>query len=212
VIVSVTPREELRLTVLPATGLPLASNSVTVIVEVATPSAVTVAGLADTVEVVGDTAPAVKVTAAVWVMVMVSVVSVAVIVAVPAVVDAIVPLVWPFVSVAATGWVMVSTAPRSELSDTLFPLTGLPFASSSVTVIVDVSTPSAVRLVGFADTVEVVGDTAPAVKVTEAVWVMVMVSVVSVAVMVAVPAVVDAMVPVVCPFTSVTAAGWVIVS
>jgi len=71
----------------------LTSRSVIVMIDVATPSAVTVVGLAVTVEAVADTAPAVKVTEAVWVTVMRSVVSVAVIVLVPAVADRIVPVV-----------------------------------------------------------------------------------------------------------------------
>ena len=59
---SVAPREDANVTSLPLTGLPLPSRSVTVIVEVATPSDVTVAGPAVTVDVVADTAPAVNVT------------------------------------------------------------------------------------------------------------------------------------------------------
>jgi len=106
--VSIAPREEARVAVFPLTGLPLPSRSVTVMVNVATPSAVTVAGLAVTVDVVADTAPAVKVTDAVCVIVTVSVVSVAVIVLVPAVVDRTVPVVCPFASVAVLGWVIVS--------------------------------------------------------------------------------------------------------
>ena len=49
-IVSVAPRLEARVTVLPETGLELASLSVTVIVEVVLPSATTEAGLALTVD------------------------------------------------------------------------------------------------------------------------------------------------------------------
>ena len=61
------PDPALKETVLPATGFPLASFKVTVIVEVVVPSAVTLVGLALTVEVEADTAPAVKVTLAVLV-------------------------------------------------------------------------------------------------------------------------------------------------
>jgi hypothetical protein len=93
VIVSAAPRDDAKLTIFPLIGLPLASSNVTVIVDVATPSAVTVAGLALTVETVADTGPAVNVTEAVWVIVTVSVVSTAVIVLVPAVVERIVPVV-----------------------------------------------------------------------------------------------------------------------
>ena len=67
-----------RVAALPLTGLLFASLSVTVIVEVVAPSAVTDVGLAVTVDVPAVTAPAVNVTAAVWAMVTLSVVSVAV--------------------------------------------------------------------------------------------------------------------------------------
>jgi hypothetical protein len=63
----------------------------------------------------------------------------------------------------------------------------------------------AVRLVGAARTIKCAS--APAVNVTPAVWVTVIVSVVSVAVTVLVPAVVDRTVPVVCPLALVGAAG-----
>jgi preprotein translocase subunit YajC len=205
--VSAAPREDANVTVFPLTGLPFPSRSVTVMVEVATPSAVTVAGLAVTVDAVADTVPTVNVTAAVWVIVTVSVVSVAVSVLVPALVERTVPVVCPFASVTAAGWVTVSAAPRDEDRATVLPLTGLPLPSRNVTVIVDVATPSAVTVVGLAVTVEVVADTAPAVNVTEAVWVTVMRSVVSVAVIVAVPAVVERTVPVAWPFASVAALG-----
>jgi hypothetical protein len=61
-MVSVAPREDASVTVLPATGMLLASRRVTVIVDVVVPSATTVVGLAVTVDVVADTAPAVHVT------------------------------------------------------------------------------------------------------------------------------------------------------
>jgi hypothetical protein len=202
--VSAPPRDEASVTVFPLTGLPLASRNVTVIVEAATPSAVTAPGLALTVETVAETAPAVNVTAAVCVTVMVSVTSVAVIVLVPAVVDRTVPVVWPAASVAATGCV---TVPSVATRLTVLPLTGLPLPSRKVTVIVEVSTPSAVTVGGFAVTVEVVADTTPTVKVTEAVCVSVIASVVSVAVTVAVPATVDRIVPVVWPLASVGVVG-----
>ena len=65
-------------TVLPATGLPLASRRVTVTVEVLDPSAATEEGEADTVDWAAVTGPAVNVTVAVCVTVTESVVSVAV--------------------------------------------------------------------------------------------------------------------------------------
>src|SRR3954454_3945041 len=65
-------------TVLPATGLDWASRSVTVTVEKLEPSAATVAGEAATEDCAAVTAPARKLTAAVCVTVIVSIVSVAV--------------------------------------------------------------------------------------------------------------------------------------
>jgi len=67
-----------RVTVLPLTGLLLPSLSVTVIVEAVEPSATTDAGLAATVDFDALTTPSVKVTEAVGVTVIESVVSVAV--------------------------------------------------------------------------------------------------------------------------------------
>jgi hypothetical protein len=211
-IVSVAPREDANVTALPLTGLLFPSRRVIVIVDVATPSATTLVGLATTVEVVAETPPMTKVTAAVWVIVIVSVVSVAVSVLVPAVVERTVPVVCPLALVTAAGCTIVSVAPREEAKVTVLPATGLLLVSRSVTVSVDVATPSAVTVVGLATTVEVVADTAPAVNVTAAVWVTTMESVVSVAVSVLGPAVVDRTVPVVCPAALVTAAGCTIVS
>jgi len=57
-----------RVTVLPETGLLYASFRVTVIVEVVEPSAGTVVGEAVTADCAAVTAPAVKVTVAVWVI------------------------------------------------------------------------------------------------------------------------------------------------
>jgi hypothetical protein len=210
--VSVAPREDASVTVLPATGLLLPSRRVMVIVDVVVPSAVTVVGLATTVEVVADTAPVANVTVAVGVSVIVSVVSVAVSVLVPAVAERTVPVVCPLALVTAAGWTMVSVAPRDDARVTALPLTGLLLVSRSVTVSVEVATPSAVTVVGLAVTVDAVADTAPAVKVTDAVWVTVMLSVVSVAVSVLGPAVVDRTVPVVWPAALVTAAGCTMVS
>jgi hypothetical protein len=65
---------------------------------------------------------------------------------------------------------------------TVFPLTGLLLLSNKVTVIVEVVTPSAVTDVGLAVTVDFVALTGPGVNVTEAVWVMLMLSVLSFAV------------------------------
>ena len=82
------PADLARVTALPLTGLLLASLRVTVMVEVAEPSAATVTGLADTVLSPALTAPAAKVTEAVCVMTRFpSLVSVAWNVSRPAVVD-----------------------------------------------------------------------------------------------------------------------------
>jgi hypothetical protein len=87
-IVSVAPRLEASVTVLPDTGLLWASFNVTVIVEVLTPSAATDEGEGATVDCAAVTAPAVNVTVAVAVTVTLSEVSVAVKTSAAAVVDA----------------------------------------------------------------------------------------------------------------------------
>lgn len=78
---------------------------------------------------------------------------------------------------------------------TLFPLTALLLASLSVMVTVDSVTPSAVKVVGLAETEEVFTDTSPAIKVT-VVWREIESTV---AVMVFTSALVDLIVAVVCP-------------
>jgi hypothetical protein len=60
----------------------------------------------------------------------------------------------------------ITELPLPCASVTVFPLTGLLFASSSVTVIVEVVVPFAVTDVGLALTVDVVPLTAPAVTVS----------------------------------------------
>ena len=78
VVIVELPLPAVNETVLPLTGRLLPSKSVTVIVEVVAPSAVTDVGLALTVDVLALTVPTVKFTVAVSVTVMVSVVSLAV--------------------------------------------------------------------------------------------------------------------------------------
>ena len=78
------------------------SRTVTVIVEVVVPSAVTLAGLADTVEVAADGAPAVNVTVAVDVTFTLPFTT-ALITAFPVVVDFTVPVIWPEAFVVPTG-------------------------------------------------------------------------------------------------------------
>jgi hypothetical protein len=197
VIVSVAPREEANVTVLPATGLPFASRNVTVIVEVATPSPKTEAGLTVTVDTPADTAPAVNVTETVCGSGSVSVVSVAEIVLVPALVEPTLPVARPSASVGAAGCTIVSVAPREDARVTVLPLTGFPLASRSVTVIAEVATPSASTVLGLALTVDVAAETLPAPNVTVAVCVTVTPSVVSIAVIALAPAAVERTVPVV---------------
>ena len=67
-----------RVTVLPETGLPAESSSVTVIVEVAVLLSSTLVGLAETVDCAAVTVPPWKVTVAVWVTKTESVMSLAV--------------------------------------------------------------------------------------------------------------------------------------
>jgi len=147
VIVSVAPREELNVTVAPDTGLLLASNTVTVIVLVAAPSATTLAGEEFTVDVVASGTSALNVKVAVCVIDTPA--ATALITAVPEVIEDTVPLVCPAASVAPAGCAMVSVAPLAELNVTFTPGTGLLLASSTVTVIVLVADPSATRVVGL---------------------------------------------------------------
>ena len=84
------------------------------------------------------TAPAVKVTEAVCVTVIESVVSVAVNVALPATVPFVVKVATPLPLVVPETVVIVFATP-AEASVTVFPETGLEFASNKVTVIVDVA-------------------------------------------------------------------------
>ena len=64
---------------------------------------------------------------------------------------------------------MIVGVPGPEVfaSDTVFPLTGLPFESFKVTVTVDVVTPSATTDAGLAATVDVPAATALAVTLNE---------------------------------------------
>src|SRR3990167_7046823 len=78
-------------------------------------------------------------------------------------------MIWPLASVVPAGCVIVSVAPRDEDKVTVAPLTGLLLVSRTVTVIVEVATPSATTLAGEASTSDVAADGAPAVKVTGAV-------------------------------------------
>lgn len=119
------------------------SMSVTVTLEESDPLAVTDKGDALMEEVDVLTAPATKVTEAVEVRVIESVVSVAVNVATPACVDRTVKVTTPELFDEPEGPVTVSP-PRLELSVTVFPETGLSLELSKVTVITEEEVPLAV--------------------------------------------------------------------
>jgi len=89
--------------------------------------------------------------------------------AAPAVLDLTVNVATPLPSVVAGLVVIVSAAPRLELSMTLVLEIGLFPASLRVTVIVEAAAPSAVTEAGDAVTVEFEALTGPVVKVTVAV-------------------------------------------
>ncbi len=191
---SVAPREELRATVAPGTGLLFASRTVTVIVDVVVPSATTLVGFAVTVDALPDGAPAVNVMLAVWVMV--TLFAAALITAVPDVNDVTVAINCPLAFVVPLAGVSVSVVPRLDDNVTLAPDTKLLFTSRTVTVTVDVDVPFATTLVGEAVTVESDADTVPDVNVTLAVSVTLIVPFTT-ALIVDVPIVVDLTVPVI---------------
>ena len=193
--VSVAPREDDNVTVDPETGLLLTSRTVTVIVEVADPSATTVDGAALTVEVDPEGEPVVNVTVAVCVT-FTEPLTAALITALPAVVDVTVPVIWPDAFVVPTGCVIVSVTPRDDDRVTVAPGTGLLFASRTVTVIVLAVVPSAKTVPGAAVTVETAAEGVPAVNVTAAVCVTLIVPLTT-ALMTPFPAVVDRTVPVI---------------
>src|SRR5207237_856391 len=145
-------------------------------VEVVAPSATTDVGLALTVEVPAVTGPTVNVTVAVWVMGIVSVECVGEWRAPTTTVSFTVNEYWPLALVVPLTVVMVELPPLAA-SETTLPLTGWLEASFRVTVMAEVVLPSATTDVGLALTVDVLALTAPSVKVTVAVWVMVIESV-----------------------------------
>ena len=100
------------------------------------------------------TAVAVKVTVGLVLTVMPSVISVAVNVGVPGVRDFTVKVTTPEALDGPDAAEIVSVAPRLEARVTVLPTTGAELASSKVTVMVEVVTPSAVTEVGEATTVE----------------------------------------------------------
>ncbi len=209
VSVSVVPRFDDNVTLAPDTKLLFTSRTVTVIVLVNIPFATTLVGAATTVELVALTAPAVNVTVAVEVTFTLPFTT-ALIVAVPIVVDLTVPVICPLAFVVPEGCTIVSVTPREELNVAVAPGTGLLFASRTVTVIVETATPSATTLVGFATTVDVVADGAPAVNVMLAVCVMVTPP--ATAVITAVPDVNEVTVAINCPLAFVVPLAGVSVS
>src|SRR5512135_563996 len=116
-----------------------------------------VAGAAATVDRLADTGPGATFTVAVWVIAVPLIF--AEMVFASATVDASVPVATPLASVGANGCVSVFPVPVAA-SCTVAPLTGWPFASFAVTVIVDVALPAASD-VGSAVTVDSDADTPP---------------------------------------------------
>src|SRR6266516_962604 len=190
-----------RTTVAPLTAFPFASVAVTVIVDVPPPAVIEV-GEAVNVDCDAETGPAVTVTLAVWLSTTPP--AVAEIVFAPTTVDCSVPVATPLALVALAGCVSVLPEPVA-LSATVTPLTGLPFASRAVTVIVDVPLPAAIE-VGDAVTLDCEAETGPAVTVTLAVCVIATPLIVAETVFD--PAIVELKLPVATPLPLV-GAGWV---
>jgi hypothetical protein len=136
-----------------------------VTVAVATPSAITLPGLAEIVELPALTDPAVKVTAAVWVMGVPLMVTDTVLLS--AFVEASVAVVWPLVSVAALGCTSVLPVPVAANTTLAAAIPGITLllASFAVTVRVLVAPPSVETLPGLAESVELPALTAPGTTV-----------------------------------------------
>src|SRR6266540_4910087 len=190
-------------TVAPLIGFPLASLTVTVIVEFPLPAGSDV-GEAVTVDSEGETAePAVTVTGAVWVTAVPLIVAETVLGS--ATVDLKVPVATPPALVGPPGWVSVLQLPVAA-STTVAPLIGFPLASFAVTVIVELPLPAVIELRDAA-TVDCDADTGPGFTVTEAIWVMAVPF--AVADTVFTSATVELSVPVATPLVLVGALGWV---
>src|SRR6266516_6657191 len=189
-----------RTTVAPLTAFPFASLAVTVIVDVPLPALIAV-GEAVTVDCDAETGPAVTLTLAVWLSATPP--AVAEIVFDPTTVDCSVPVATPLALVGLAGCVSVLPEPVA-LSATVTPLTGLPFASRAVTVIVDVPVLAAIE-VGDAVTLDCEAETGPAVTVTLAVCVIATPLIVAETVFD--PAIVELRLPVATPLPLV-GAGW----
>ncbi len=189
-----------RTTVAPLIRLPLASRAVTVIVDVPLPAVIEV-GAAVTVDCEAETAGAVTVTVAVCVTATPLIVAETVLE--PATVELRLPVATPLALVALAGCVSVLPEPVAA-STTVAPLTGFPFASRAVTVIVDVPLPAAIE-VGDAVTLDCEAETGPAVTVTLAVCVIATPLIVAETVFD--PAIVELRLPVATPLPLV-GAGW----
>src|SRR6266550_1627267 len=183
-------------------GLPLASLAVTVIVDVALPAGIEL-GAVVTVDCAADTGPGATVTVAVCVIAVP--LAVAETVLVPAPVELRVPVATPVASVVPLGCVRVLPLPV-VVSTTVAPLIGLPPASFTVTVMVELPFP-AVSEVGAAATVDCEADTGAAVTVTAAVCVIAVPSIVAETVFDS--ATVELKVPVATPVPSVRPLGCV---
>jgi len=182
-------------TVAPATGLPLASRAVTVIVEVPLPALI--GEVAVTVDCAADTAPAFTTTVAVWAIATALIVADTVFVS--AVVEERVPVATPLAFVTPIGCVRVFPVVGVAASATVAPWTGFPLASRAVTVMVDV--PLAAVIGDVAVTLDSVADTAPAFTRTVAVWVIATALIVAETVFE--PAAVELKLPVATPLASV---------
>src|SRR6266508_3884630 len=190
-------------TVAPLIGFPLASLTVTVIVEFPLPAGSDV-GEAVTVDSEGETAePAVTVTVAVCVTAVPLIVADTVFDS--ATVELKVPAATPLPLVGPLGCVSVLPLPLAD-STTVALLIGFPFASFAVTVIVALPLPAVIEL-GEAATVDRAAETGPGFTVTAAVWVMAVPF--AVAETVFVPAPVALSVPVATPLALVGPLGWV---
>ena len=128
-----------------------ASRTVTVIVLVAAPATM-LAGAAEIVEMVGETAAGVTVTAAVCVTAVPPIVAETVFAC--ATVDPIVPVATPLAFVTAEGCVSVFPVPVAARI-TVAPAIGLPFASRAITVIALVTAPAALAAIAGGATVTV---------------------------------------------------------
>src|SRR6266550_3416468 len=189
-------------TVAPLIGLPPASFTVTVMVELPFAAVIEV-GAAATVDCEADTGAAVTVTAAVCVIAVPSIVAETVFGSATVVLS--VPVATPVASVVPLGCVRVFPVPVAART-TVASLIGLPLASLAVTVIVDVSPPAAMDG-GAAVTVDCAADTGPGATDTVAVWVIAVPP--AVAETVFAPAPVEPRVPVATPAASVVPLGWV---